>query len=106
MMKWLDKLNSKHLTPPGSEFLRVAVFLTRFWYRPSLVVRLSLCCLWRAQVRASSAEGMYPGVARQASGVKGDPGDPSQCDYWRYCAIDGFLCSLLRRHTKFLSTWY
>ncbi len=22
-----------------------------------------------------------------------DPGDPTQCEYWRYCAIDGFLCS-------------
>lgn len=22
-----------------------------------------------------------------------DPGDPHACDYWRYCAIDGFLCS-------------
>jgi methylamine dehydrogenase light chain len=22
-----------------------------------------------------------------------DPGDPSSCDYWRHCAIDGFLCS-------------
>jgi len=22
-----------------------------------------------------------------------DEGDPSSCDYWRYCAIDGFLCS-------------
>lgn len=22
-----------------------------------------------------------------------DPGDPQSCDYWRYCAIDGFLCS-------------
>lgn len=20
-------------------------------------------------------------------------GDPNSCDYWRYCAIDGFLCS-------------
>ena len=20
-------------------------------------------------------------------------GDPASCDYWRYCAIDGFLCS-------------
>ncbi|MGA0840286.1 MAG: methylamine dehydrogenase light chain [Pseudomonadales bacterium] len=25
--------------------------------------------------------------------VATDPGDPTQCDYWRYCAIDGFLCS-------------
>ena len=21
-----------------------------------------------------------------------DPGDPSSCDYWRHCAIDGYLC--------------
>jgi methylamine dehydrogenase light chain len=24
---------------------------------------------------------------------KTDPGDPSSCEYWRHCAIDGFLCS-------------
>jgi methylamine dehydrogenase light chain len=22
-----------------------------------------------------------------------EEGDPGDCDYWRYCAIDGFLCS-------------
>lgn len=22
-----------------------------------------------------------------------DKGDPTSCDYWRYCAIDGYLCS-------------
>lgn len=22
-----------------------------------------------------------------------DPGDPATCEYWRHCAIDGFLCS-------------
>lgn len=27
------------------------------------------------------------------SGNPQDPGDQSTCDYWRYCAIDGFLCS-------------
>jgi methylamine dehydrogenase light chain len=21
-----------------------------------------------------------------------DEGDPASCDYWRYCAVDGFLC--------------
>ncbi len=26
-------------------------------------------------------------------GKQADPGDPNSCDYWRYCAIDGFLCS-------------
>lgn len=24
--------------------------------------------------------------------VPQDEGDPSSCDYWRYCAVDGFLC--------------
>ena len=27
------------------------------------------------------------------SGDPRDPGDRSSCDYWRYCAIDGFLCA-------------
>jgi len=22
-----------------------------------------------------------------------DPGDPATCEYWRHCAIDGYLCS-------------
>ncbi|MGO9425388.1 MAG: methylamine dehydrogenase light chain, partial [Steroidobacteraceae bacterium] len=30
---------------------------------------------------------------KPAGGAPGaDPGDPSSCDYWRHCAIDGFLC--------------
>lgn len=28
-----------------------------------------------------------------SSGSEQDPGDRTACDYWRYCAIDGFLCS-------------
>lgn len=43
-------------------------------------------------------------VARASTGPAGDdipkttgnpqdPGDPSTCEYWRYCGIDGFLCS-------------
>lgn len=43
--------------------------------------------------RASESSGAYPGVGPQTSGIDGDPGDPASCDYWRYCAIDGFLCS-------------
>lgn len=31
-------------------------------------------------------------VARGQATVK-ETGDPAACDYWRYCAIDGFLCS-------------
>ena len=28
-----------------------------------------------------------------STGNPQDPGDPSQCEYWRYCAMDGSLCS-------------
>lgn len=37
-------------------------------------------------------------VARAADGAAeapmrpGEVGDPTSCDYWRYCAVDGFLC--------------
>jgi methylamine dehydrogenase light chain len=43
--------------------------------------------------RAAEKQKGYPGVGSQTSGLEGDPGDPTSCDYWRYCAIDGFLCS-------------
>ena len=26
-------------------------------------------------------------------GLEGENGDPTLCEYWRYCAIDGYLCS-------------
>ena len=29
----------------------------------------------------------------RGTGNPNDPGDPSTCEYWRYCGIDGFLCS-------------
>ncbi|MEM6852156.1 MAG: methylamine dehydrogenase light chain, partial [Pseudomonadota bacterium] len=35
----------------------------------------------------------YEGVAPQTTGNPSDPGDPATCEYWRYCAVDGFLCS-------------
>jgi len=28
-----------------------------------------------------------------AAAASGDPGDPATCEYWRHCAIDGYLCS-------------
>lgn len=44
--------------------------------------------------RASEGEpNRYDGVLPQTTGNPDDPGDPTSCDYWRYCAIDGFLCS-------------
>jgi methylamine dehydrogenase light chain len=31
--------------------------------------------------------------AKPAAGTSSDPGDPTTCEYWRYCGIDGYLCS-------------
>lgn len=35
------------------------------------------------------ARGAEPG---KAQGKSTGSGDPNSCEYWRYCAIDGFLC--------------
>lgn len=32
-------------------------------------------------------------AAQSKKGSVADPGDPQSCDYWRYCGIDGWLCS-------------
>ena len=42
---------------------------------------------------ARASGGTTSKVPSQTSGIPGDPGDPSTCEYWRYCGIDGFLCS-------------
>ena len=58
----------------------------------ALVGGASLPLLPVARAAAPSSNG-YPGVAPLTTGNPQDPGDPTSCDYWRYCAIDGFLCS-------------
>jgi methylamine dehydrogenase light chain len=34
-----------------------------------------------------------PPAGKKPPAPGADPGDPASCDYWRHCAIDGFLCS-------------
>lgn len=43
--------------------------------------------------RAASGGGSGYGLPPESTGNPQDPGDPTTCEYWRYCAIDGFLCS-------------
>lgn len=43
--------------------------------------------------RANSHGGNSYGIPPEGTGNPQDPGDTTSCDYWRYCAIDGFLCS-------------
>lgn len=50
-----------------------------------------------ARLAAAVAGGMLLPVLpvdRLASrGHAAEEGDPTSCDYWRYCAVDGYLCS-------------
>jgi methylamine dehydrogenase light chain len=43
--------------------------------------------------RAAGAPGQAATRPPISSGNPQDPGDQASCDYWRYCAIDGFLCT-------------
>src|SRR6185312_1094040 len=46
--------------------------------------------------RAAAAEGGTSGARKpekDATGNKKASDDPLSCDYWKYCAVDGFLCS-------------
>ena len=36
--------------------------------------------------------GTPPGGTPPGGAPAADPGDPQSCEYWRHCAIDGFLC--------------
>ncbi len=66
----------------------------------------------RSVARNSSRRGLLKGLGAMLVGTASIPllpvaraqqqanaaapqeeGDPNSCDYWRYCAIDGFLCS-------------
>jgi methylamine dehydrogenase light chain len=40
----------------------------------------------------AAAMPLLPVSRVRAAAVK-DEGDPATCEYWRYCAIDGFLCA-------------
>jgi methylamine dehydrogenase light chain len=42
---------------------------------------------------AAEEPGRTPDAAPDPSTLEGPQGDPASCQYWRHCAIDGFLCA-------------
>jgi len=77
-MKWLDKFSENS-----------ARSVARQSSRRSFIARVGTLMLGTAAVP------LLP-VARASDNARapapGESGDPQSCDYWRYCAIDGFLC--------------
>lgn len=85
-MNWLD-----NVTTHSSRLLAQRTS-RRSWLTRLGTLAVGAASIPLLPVARAAAEG-YPGVPSQATGNPADPGDPASCDYWRYCAIDGFLCS-------------
>jgi len=84
--RWID-----HLVENGARTL------ARRTSRRSLLARLGAAIVGTAAFPllpvARAAEGDARLPAPSDAGLAPDVGDPTQCTYWRHCAIDGFLCA-------------
>lgn len=79
-MTWFDKLSEKSTRGLAQKISR------RNWLTTLGVVLVGGSSLPLLPVARAASSGQ-PKAADVA-----DSGDPLSCDYWRYCAIDGFLC--------------
>lgn len=67
--------------------------LARRFGRRSFLARLGAALLGGAALPLLPvARGLARGAA-SPEGIEGPEGDPTRCEYWRYCAVDGLLCS-------------
>jgi methylamine dehydrogenase light chain len=67
--------------------------LARRTSRRSFLARLGAALVGTAGLPLLPVARRWGTAQAAAPDVPGDAGDPSSCNYWRYCAIDGFLCS-------------
>lgn len=65
--------------------------------RRSLVTRLGVALVGGAVLPMLPFDRSGFGAAHAAgaggAADKPDPNDPTKCEYWRYCAFDGYLCT-------------
>lgn len=75
---------------------RCARTLARRVRRRSLLRRLGTLLVGGAAfplLPVARAATEQPRATQPPENIDGPEGDPSRCEYWRHCAIDGFLCS-------------
>jgi len=80
-MTWLDRYTT-----------RVTRGVARATSRRHFIARLGMA-LAGAGVSLPLLPLARAGEAGGSGGEPAEQGDPESCDYWRYCAIDGYLCS-------------
>ncbi len=85
-MNWLDQLTERSARAVAKRSSRRG-FLTRL---STLIVGGSVALPLLPVARGQVANG---DAAASKAPAAPETGDPRSCDYWRYCAIDGFLCS-------------
>jgi methylamine dehydrogenase light chain len=88
--RWLDRLVERGARGLARRTSRRR-FLTRLGTALVGGAALPLLPVARAAQEADSPGARVP-VPDDAK-LQGDVGDPKSCNYWRHCAIDGFLCS-------------
>lgn len=89
-MKWIDQLSESSARKVASRTSRRSMItgLSSLLFGAAVIPLLPV-----ARASGDPSGSGYPGVGVQSTGNVEDPGNPASCDYWRYCAIDGFLCN-------------
>ena len=87
-MKWIDQLSESSARKVASRTSRRSMItgLSSLLFGAAVIPLLPV-----ARASGDPSGSGYPGVGVQSTGNVEDPGNPASCDYWRYCAIDGFF---------------
>ncbi len=89
-MSWIDSTLERSARRAARRISRRS-FLARLG--TALVGGEALQVLPVSRVRADADPEGARAPAPNESSLAGAVGDPASCEYWRHCAIDGFLCS-------------
>ena len=87
-MEYLDKL-SERLSRRLAHHVSRRSFLARVGVAVVAAPAFPLLPVSRAAAQSAP-------MPRSEFSERAQAKDPARCDYWRYCAIDGFLCSCCR----------
>ncbi len=82
LIDWFDRLAERRLR-------RVA----HSHGRRSLITRLGVAMAGSAALPMLPFDRSGQFMGAHAATPRPDPNDPAKCEYWRYCAFDGYLCT-------------